>query len=502
VKKRILLVQKEKETHAQLVKAISSRCDLFAVSNAEDAIEACRTIGPFAVAVAEHGVPGVSAFDLLRRVNESWPETVGLLITQQSDTSAAERAVKEPHVFRCVTMPCTPTALSSALDAALLRHVEVETAEAISEHLQFSKESMEGFTTLLEERMERQTAAVECLQVFAMELTGASSAREIASMAATAASRVLGGRGAQVQLWQAAFDGDDVGAGAGGEMSGHLHREPITTKDSEIGEICVDLYGPSGDKLSSMELALVSSIAASTAVAIRHEHSRRELDRAQHATILALAKLAERRDMGTGHHLERVAGYCKIVAESMRTIGHCPEPITDRFIDDLVRSSPLHDIGKVGIPDSILLKPGQLTPEEWIVMKTHSEIGGSTIDSVIQGFGAPNFLVMGRDIAWGHHEKWDGTGYPRGLKGEEIPLCARIVAIADVYDALTTHRPYKRIWSHSEAVDWIATRAGNHFDPHVVEAFLARVDDADRIRGELADAEPQTDENAAVLEAV
>jgi putative two-component system response regulator len=159
----------------------------------------------------------------------------------------------------------------------------------------------------------------------------------------------------------------------------------------------------------------------------------------------------------------------------------------------------LHDIGKVGIPDSILLKPGRLTPEEWDVMKTHSEVGGSTIEGVIRDFGAPSYLGMGRDIAWAHHEKWDGTGYPRGLKGLEIPLSARIVAIADVYDALTTLRPYKQIWSHAEAVDWIASRAGSHFDPDVVEAFLSRVDDANRIRAELADPTPVVSEGAIEL---
>jgi hypothetical protein len=179
-------------------------------------------------------------------------------------------------------------------------------------------------------------------------------------------------------------------------------------------------------------------------VAVRHELSRRELDRAQHATILALARLAERRDMETGQHLERVSAYSRLVAEGLRTMGRHLDSITDRFIEDLACSSPLHDIGKVGIPDSILLKPGRLTPEEWLIMKTHAEIGGSTIDGVIREFGSPGYLRMGSEIAWSHHEKWDGSGYPKGLHGDDIPLSARIVAIADVYDALTTLRPTSR----------------------------------------------------------
>ena len=500
MKKRILLVQKAPETHAQLLRAVGSRYDLFAVSSADEAIEACRTVGPFAIAVAEDGLKGTNAFDLLKRVHESWPETVGLLIASEGDSATAERAVKEPHVFRCVTTPCSPVTLSSAVEAALSRHVEVEVAEAISEHLQFGKESMEGLTAILEERMDHQVRAVDRLKRFAEDLSGARSGREIAHYASLAASEILGGRGVQVQLWQATFAGDDVGAGAGGEMSGRMHRTPIAIQEREIGEICVDLVDPDAESLSPMDCALVASIAASTAVAVRNEHARRDLDRAQHATILALAKLAERRDVGTGQHLERVAAYCRLVAESMRDLGKNRDQITDVFIDDLVCASPLHDIGKVGIPDSILLKPGRLTPEEWVVMKTHSEVGGSTIDSVIRGFGAPSYLLMGRDIAWGHHEKWDGSGYPKGLKGTEIPLSARIVAIADVYDALTTLRPYKPVWSHSGAVDWILSRSGSHFDPDVVAAFLSRVEEADRIRAELADTDVEDRAVAVELE--
>jgi len=500
VKKRILLVQKEQETRVELQKVIGSRYDLFAVSEAEEAIEACRTVGPFAVAMVEHGAQGGSAFDLLRRVNDSWPETIGLLITPEIDVSTWERAAKEPQVFRCVTLPCTPGALLSALEAAFAKHVEVDVAESVSEQLQFSRDSMEGFTTLLEERVERQVSAIDRLQRFTKDLSAARSAAEIAHLAASTASEILSGRGVLVQLWRADASGEDVEAGAGREMSSQIFRTPISTGECEVGEIAIDLVGPNEARLSPVDGALVASIAGSAAVAVRHELSRRHLDRSQHATILALAKLAERRDTGTGQHLERVAAYCRIVAQGLRAMGKHGDVLTDAYIDDLVCASPLHDVGKVGVPDSILLKPGQLTPEEWVVMKTHAEVGGTTIESVIRGFGAPSFLVMGRDIAWSHHEKWDGTGYPRGLRESAIPLCARIVAIADVYDALTTLRPYKRIWPHTEAVDWIASRAGSHFDPDVVTAFLSRADAIDRIRGDLADPQPLEEESVLELE--
>jgi response regulator RpfG family c-di-GMP phosphodiesterase len=487
VKKRILLLQRAPETRAQLLQAIGSKYDLVAVASEEEAIDACRMLGPFAVAVAEHAAPGTSAVDLLRRVNESWPETVGLLLAPSGDSTALQSAVRESFVFRAVTVPCDDAALCSAVDAALSRHVEVEASEAVAEHLQFGKESLESFTALLEERVEKQTAALGRLEQYSGDLNDARSAREIAAATAQAASDVLAGRGVQVQIWQAGLSGEDIGAGAGSEMSDEMHRRVIVHRGQELGEICVDLAGSNGGKLSPVEAALVASIGASAAVAVRHELSRRELDRAQHATILALARLAERRDMETGQHLERVSAYSRLVAEGLRTMGRHLDSITDRFIEDLACSSPLHDIGKVGIPDSILLKPGRLTPEEWLIMKTHAEIGGSTIDGVIREFGSPGYLRMGSEIAWSHHEKWDGSGYPKGLHGDDIPLSARIVAIADVYDALTTLRPYKPIWPHSEAVQWIASRSGSHFDPEVVAAFLSRADEADSIRATLAD---------------
>ena len=213
---------------------------------------------------------------------------------------------------------------------------------------------------------------------------------------------------------------------------------------------------------------------------------------AQHATIYALAKLAEQRDNETGRHLERVSEYCRVLAEGLREDGCYCETITDEWIDVLVRSAPLHDIGKVGIPDAILLKPGKLTPDEWEVMKRHSTIGADTLRSVIGSATHQPFLQMSLEIAWCHHEKWDGSGYPRGLRGVDIPLAARILAMADVYDALTNERPYKRAWSHDEALRWIAQGSGSHFDPRLVDAFTKRVEHVDAIRERLADAPAHT----------
>ena len=198
---------------------------------------------------------------------------------------------------------------------------------------------------------------------------------------------------------------------------------------------------------------------------------------ARMATILALAKLAEYRDDDTGIHLERMREYAKIIAEEMAKKPNYIGYITKEYIDDIYHSSILHDIGKVGIPDAILLKPGKLIPEEFELMKTHSTLGGDVLTVIDAGIEGQTFLTLAKEIAYYHHERWNGTGYPKGLSGENIPLSARIVALPDVYDALTSKRVYKNIISHEKAKEIIINEKGKHFDPDVVDSFLAREDD-------------------------
>jgi putative two-component system response regulator len=189
-------------------------------------------------------------------------------------------------------------------------------------------------------------------------------------------------------------------------------------------------------------------------------------------TLFSLAKLAESKDTDTGNHLERIRIYSKLLAEQLISNPALKEHLPPRFPDLLYQTSPLHDIGKVGIPDIVLLKPASLSDEEWIVMKGHTEIGAKTIDGVLLKYPHADFLKIARDIAWAHHERWDGSGYPRGLRQEEIPLSARIVALADVYDALTMIRIYKAAMPHGLSRGIILDGKVRHFDPTVVEAFL------------------------------
>ena len=197
----------------------------------------------------------------------------------------------------------------------------------------------------------------------------------------------------------------------------------------------------------------------------------RELHAARRVAIRALAHLAEQRDPETGNHILRTQGYVQELALALRDEPGYAEQLDDRMVDWMAESAPLHDIGKVGIPDEVLLKPRELTLQQRAIMRTHVKIGVDTIRSVAQCVPGADYLRMAEDIAASHHEWYNGGGYPAGLKGRAIPLAARIVAIADVYDALTTRRPYKPPYSHEESVAIICKASGTQFDPDLIAAF-------------------------------
>jgi putative two-component system response regulator len=193
--------------------------------------------------------------------------------------------------------------------------------------------------------------------------------------------------------------------------------------------------------------------------------------------LFTLAKLTESRDIETGMHLERIREYCRILSQELSSWEKYSDEIDGEYVQLLYLTSPLHDIGKIGIPDRVLLKPGPLTPDEFEIMKQHTTIGGKTLLAATQAHPEARFLAMARDIAFTHHERYDGLGYPFGLKGSEIPLCGRLTALPDVYDALTLQRVYKRKYSHDEARKIILEGIGTQFDPDVGEAFLRREHD-------------------------
>lgn len=194
--------------------------------------------------------------------------------------------------------------------------------------------------------------------------------------------------------------------------------------------------------------------------------------------VQRLGRAAEYRDEETGNHILRMSHTSALLASRLGW--------SDSQCELLLHASPMHDIGKIGIPDNILLKPGRLTPREWEVMKTHAEIGANLLSG-----DDSDLMLMAKEIAWTHHEKWDGTGYPRGLSAKQIPLVGRIVALADVFDALTSERPYKKAWAVERAVEYVAENKGKHFDPDLVQLFIDHIGEILAIRRRFA--EPDTE---------
>ncbi|MEJ2635563.1 MAG: response regulator [Calditrichia bacterium] len=241
---------------------------------------------------------------------------------------------------------------------------------------------------------------------------------------------------------------------------------PIRNEESQVFAYAGLFKDVSGQR--QVEQALINSL--------------QQMNFAQEAIIFGLARLAEHRDSDTGFHLERIRNYCRLLAEQLMRRHMYPDVINGSFIQMLYRTAPLHDIGKVGIPDYILLKTEKLTEPEFEIMKSHTTIGFNTLNSILKQYGEMDFLKMGIEITHCHHERWDGTGYPQGLKEEEIPVSARILSIADVYDALTTERSYKEAYTHELTLDIMKKDHGKHFAPDILDVFIESSEMFDKIR--------------------
>jgi len=228
-----------------------------------------------------------------------------------------------------------------------------------------------------------------------------------------------------------------------------------------------------GDEVENLYLAYLKTAEDS----VRHIKDIREknetISQMQKTLIMTMADLVERRDENTGQHIKKTAAYVRIIMEEMKRQGIYKRELTDKFIDDVVMAAPLHDVGKITIPDSILNKPSKLTDEEFEIMKSHTVAGGRIIVRIIDSVPDTDYLYEAADLATYHHERFDGKGYPVGLDGEDIPLAARVMAVADVFDALVSKRVYKDGISNEKAMQIIWSESGTHFDPKVIKAFLA-----------------------------
>ena len=229
----------------------------------------------------------------------------------------------------------------------------------------------------------------------------------------------------------------------------------------------------------------------------------REVVAIQDVTIMAMASLAETRDSDTGNHIRRTQYYVEALAKKLRSHPRFAALLTDHYIHMLFKSAPLHDIGKVGIPDRILLKPGRFAPEEFEIMKTHTTLGYEAIEHAERQLGMHvEFLSTAKEIALSHQEKWDGSGYPQGLAGDAIPVSARLMAVADVYDALISRRVYKEGMPHDKAVAIIIQGRGSHFDPDMVDAFVQLQDQFHAIALRFADSDADMAQKKVQLERI
>ena len=229
----------------------------------------------------------------------------------------------------------------------------------------------------------------------------------------------------------------------------------------------------------------------------------RQLLALQDVTTLALASLAETRDADTGNHLRRTQHYVQALARQLKAHPRFADFLTESRIQAIFKCAPLHDIGKVGIPDRVLLKPGRFEPAEWEIMKQHPTLGHEAISKAMSDTDASSeFLEVAKEIVYCHHEKWDGSGYPQGLAGDAIPISARLMAVADVYDALICRRIYKKSAPHAQAVQIIVVGRGTHFDPDLVDAFCAIAQDFQTIAERFADSDEDLQLKAATLESM
>ena len=241
-----------------------------------------------------------------------------------------------------------------------------------------------------------------------------------------------------------------------------------------------------GDEVENLYQAIAKTSDDSMRYVADVQQKTEEISMMQKALILVLADIVESRDRNTGAHVRKTAAYTDIILQEMRQKGYYADALTDEFISDVVNSAPLHDVGKIQVPDAILNKPGRLTDEEFAIMKTHTTAGRDILTEAIKLVPNSGYLNEARNLAAYHHEKWDGTGYPTGLAGEDIPLSARIMAVADVFDALVSKRSYKKPFSFEEAMQIITDGSGKHFDPLIVDAFVSAGDEVRKVEAEFS----------------
>lgn len=448
--RRILLVDDHADFQEGVRQVLAPHYEVTLAQSGAEALAKCERHGPFAVVVSDYGMPGMTGIELLSELSLAWPDTARILLTGCTDLGLALEALERGAIFRFLTKPTDARRLLDAVGAGVARYHDVEEERAFTEQLSFARESLQTLNGVLEARLEHEIAHLDRLAHGSEQIAAAESAEEVLERTTEAARELLGARAPALRR------------AAGADL------EFVPTPGMRARE--------------RRMLAILSGSARGALAATQRRARERE---AQRATLRALEHMASQRDDETGDHLGRVSAYIRLLATGLREAGVHEELLDDEFIADLGLAAPLHDIGKVAIPDAILFKPAKLDEHEWEIMRTHAAVGAQILQSVQAGQEHVQLLELAREIAWTHHERWDGTGYPRRLAREAIPLSGRLMAVVDCYDALTSVRAYKPAWPHRAAVTYLEEQRGLAFDPALVDVFLAhqeqfeaRLDDA------------------------
>lgn len=493
----------------------------FDITTAEGGAEALAKLadeGPFAVVVSDFNMPNMDGIAFLNAVFQNYPYTVLVMLTGRAELDIAVQALHDAHISRFLNKPCPKELLLETLNDGLEQYrlrmserlLQAQLQQA-NRQLNRQNEQLEKLNNHLEELVSEKTRALQLQYRYVANLAFLNNSQAVTEHFVRTVQELTGIQ--QIVLWvspqsdgkftchypkqleQGNFTLETGAIGVVAETNNSkkpwvrdesalipdaIDRQtfigqpylcqPLHAKQGIVG--LLNLAGSENLKLETGLLDAITGMADVTATAMQSHWHREAFDEAQDAIITALAKLSEYRDPETGAHLLRLKKYSALICRHLADTDKYRHIITPEFALDLVRSSPLHDIGKVGIPDAILKKPGRLTEAEFEVMKTHAQIGGDTLRTVYEQYPSQGFIKCGMDIAYGHHEKWDGSGYPNGLRGEEIPLAARVLALVDVYDALTARRVYKPPFSREKAESVIRDGSGTHFDPDMVAAFL------------------------------
>jgi response regulator RpfG family c-di-GMP phosphodiesterase len=537
ISRKVLCVDDDANVLAGMYRQFRRELELSVASSGKEGLETIAASGPFAVVIADYKMPYMNGVDFLRQVHAASPETATLMLTGQSELDVAVGALHEGHIFRFLRKPCPTDVLRHAIEDGLEQYRLIVSERQLSRELANANGQLRTMNECLEQMVNERTATIRRMHKFVTELNGLETLEEVGQSVVETVAQMLNSTTVALLVPEngreylnvlaavgipkdlAASARIPIGRGVAGRVFATNESLVINSREelpdvdesalseylASVPMLAVLLVTPTGavgvmnvtghhdsEPYGDEDLANVRAICENASIALCNQIRLAERNEARDAIILAMAKLAEQRDPETGLHLERVRAYCRLLGTALARKPGFGE-ITRAFIESLYRSSPLHDIGKVGIPDNVLLKPGKLTPEEFEIMKRHTMIGGDTIFALIDKGSSQDFLQLAMEIAYHHHEKFNGSGYPFGLAGRDIPLSARIMAVADVYDALTSRRVYKAAFPHEKAVSIIQKDAGTHFDPDIVATFMEIHDQFATLASELADHLPESD---------